>query len=851
MRSPSLIVLLLAGTVCAADDPTPSAPPPAAQAAMPSGFEPARAPLRPADFPHHLDPVNRDRVYDFYAKEALHFMRNPPPADGLLPAYSGLDGGRQGHWGNQNDDVTWRDARWGASEHRPVFSGVLRQGDLVIPKAVWVSESGRNGCFDPLSLSFRARWQGDFLRLTDRRRGFNGAAEVAGSGLVTVPAATLAPGDLYHGFYRSGDQVVFSYRKGGKEYLETLGKGPWLRQPGETPVPGPARWPRWIETVGKLGDGAPFAVDTLTLPFENPYGALFFVSGFDFVSKDAIALCTMTGEVWLVRGIDDSLGKLRWKRFATGLHQPLGLKVVDGRILVIGRDQLTRLVDLNGDDEADFHECVTNAFETSAGAHDYIVGLDIDPKGRLYTASASQGILRLNAPGDVEVVASGLRNPNGLAVSPDGRYVVSQGQEGDWTPASSIFRVDTASKALAPYFGYPGPRGDRETTPPLLYLPRGEDNSSGGGTFIPKWAWPDLATAPGPGELSNMVHLSYGGGSAYLVTESGAATLVTGAFDAGPQHARFSPHDRRLYVSGMAGWGTYTPADGCLQRVRRTGRAPMLVNHWVDDRGISLDFSEPLDPTFAGDVARHFVQAWNYRYSPAYGSPEYSVAQPGKVGHDRWRVEKASVGGPDNRTLRLSLPDIRKADQVHLHVTLSPGLTRDIFLSIHRPPSGLGIAGGDHAAHAVAAQSAGAPAVRPVRWESELCGDTPRRIELRTATGLQYAQRELRAKPGEYLAIRFENPDTMPHNWVLTKVGAADRVAGLADRMVADPDALDRSYVPDSDDILCHSRLLMPGTGCTLYLRAPETPGDYPYFCSFPGHSQIMRGVLVIEAAGR
>lgn len=841
-----LATALLASRLLAADDPLPGTKLPAPLPAHPSAFKPDRTPLRPADFPNWQHPVNRDRVFDFYAKQAIAYLRGELTGD-VIPPYPGLDGGEQGHWGNQNDQVTWRDARWGASDHGNVFSGVFKGAGQTVPKAIWVREGELNGCFDPESLCFRVRWKGDFLRLSDRRHGFNEAAEMAGEPTASEPARKLGVGDLYHGFYRQGDKIVFSYTLAGKAYTETLGGGRKEYKGVEPMYGGPTRWPTWLETVGRIGTGDDFAVDSLTLPTDNPYGTLFFVSGFDFLSKDSIALCTMTGEVWIVRGVDDNLGKLLWKRFATGLHQPLGLKVLDGHILVVGRDQVTRLVDLNGDDEADFHECVTNAYVTSPGAHDYIVGLDTDPKGRLITATADEGILRLDSRTEFKVLGSGLRNPNGIAVSPDGRYIVSQGQEGDWTPASALFRVDTTLKEKAPYFGHPGPRPGVETKPPLLYLPRGEDNSSGGGAFIPKWAWPDLTTSAGPGDLSNMVHLSYGAGSAYLVTESGAATLITGAFDAGPQHARFSPHDRRLYVSGMAGWGTYTPADGCLQRVRRTGRAPMLVRHWVDDRGISLTFSEPLDPKFAGDVARHFVQAWNYRYGPAYGSPEYSVAQPDKIGHDRWRVEKASVGGPDNRSLYLTLPDIRKADQVHLHVTIAPGLARDVFLTIHRPPSGGGISsGGDHAGHVAPPVTA---VVRPVRWESELCGDPPRRIALSTATGLQYAQRELRARVGEYLAIRLENPDTMPHNWVLTKVGAADRVAALADRMVAEPDALERNYVPDSDDILCHSRVLMPGAGCTLYLRAPEAPGLYPYLCTFPGHSQIMRGVLVVEPA--
>ena len=46
---------------------------------------------------------------------------------------------------------------------------------------------------------------------------------------------------------------------------------------------------------------------------------------------------------------------------------------------------------------------------------------------------------------------------------------------------------------------------------------------------------------------------------------------MPGEFLSGAHRGRFNPKDGQLYVSGMAGWGTYTPADGCFQRVRYTG----------------------------------------------------------------------------------------------------------------------------------------------------------------------------------------------------------------------------------------------------------------------------------------
>jgi hypothetical protein len=98
---------------------------------------------------------------------------------------------------------------------------------------------------------------------------------------------------------------------------------------------GPAHWTETVSTQGKLntggGDGS-YVVDTITEPFPNPYRVSTFLGGFDFLPDGRAAVCTFHGDVWIVSGIDEKLEKLTWKRFATGLFQPLGLKVVKGDI---------------------------------------------------------------------------------------------------------------------------------------------------------------------------------------------------------------------------------------------------------------------------------------------------------------------------------------------------------------------------------------------------------------------------------------------------------------------------------------------------------------------------------------
>ncbi|HEY2572948.1 MAG TPA: TIM barrel protein, partial [Verrucomicrobiaceae bacterium] len=147
----------------------------------PAAFSYDQSPLRPMQWPHHRETVNRDRVYDFYEKEARYFMRQSPVPE-LLPEYPGLDGGTYGHWGNQNDDV-WRDGRWNDTSLGSLMSGVFHGAGLVIPKGVCVRLGGKDdisACFDPTTHEFAAVWQGSFIRFDPARHGFMGGAIMNG-----------------------------------------------------------------------------------------------------------------------------------------------------------------------------------------------------------------------------------------------------------------------------------------------------------------------------------------------------------------------------------------------------------------------------------------------------------------------------------------------------------------------------------------------------------------------------------------------------------------------------------------------------------------------------------------------
>lgn len=806
------------------------------EAPLPAGFAPARKPLDPTNDQHWQEFVNRERVFDFYGKQALQFM-NQDPMPELLPAFLGLDGGQQGHWGNQNDQETWRDGRWAEADHGNVFSGVFKGAGPMIPKAVCVRFGDQAAVFDPETLSFPVTWTGGFIKLNDTRHGFMIGAPMDGK--VVKKSKEKREGD-YHGFYRHGNDVIFSFTtedgekhlvtaSGADADLESMTKG------------GPTQWPEWIETQGELGSQTPFATDRIPIPFDNPYGTLFFISAHDFFSDGSAAIATMTGEVWLVKGLDETLEHVRWKRFATGLHQPLGMKIIDDELYVLGRDQLTRLHDLNGDDEADFYECVTHVMQTSPGGHDFVVGLERDDEGRWYFSSGNQGICRISGRDQLEVLATGFRNPNGLGLSADARFITTSVQEGDWTPASSICQIDMQGNAGA-HFGAGGPKDGQPPEPVLLYLPRGEDNSSSSQTFVSGPAWSDLQ---GDG---NLVHLSAGSGSAWLVMRQevegqwqGGAIRLTGNFDSAPQTARFHPLDGQLYATGMQGWGSYTPMDGCFQRLRFTGdKAPVPVGFEARDNGVMIRFNHPVNDLTPENC---FAQCWTYLYSAAYGSPEYSVKYPDTPGHDPLAIRSVQTleGG---RSVFVEIPQIVPAGQVHLRL----GTGHDLFLTVHA----LGKAFTDFEGYTKIAKTlptaqtgVTAPtASEPNPWAE---GKPGREIVVEAELGLQFAQKKLTAKPGERLTIRFVNPDVVPHNWLLAKPGSLQRLGEACNLMITDPQGLAKHYVPDSEDVIAYTDMANPKAEFTIHIDAPSEPGEYPYLCTFPGHWMAMNGVLVVE----
>ncbi len=451
--------------------------------------------------------------------------------------------------------------------------------------------------------------------------------------------------------------------------------------------PGPARWLPELKTVGQRGlDTDIFAVDTLTVPYSNPWNALFFIAGVDFTPDGAAYVCTIHGDVWRVTGIDDKLGSLRWKRFATGLFQPLGLKVRDGEVFVLGRDQITRLHDRNGDGEADFYESFCNLIQTSTGGHDYVTSLEKDDTGNFYYVDPA-GAHRVSRDGRTkEILGTGFRNPNGLGASPDGNVITAAPQQGNWTPSSQICAIKPGD-----YYGYGGPKVTPERPlgydAPLCWIPHGIDNSSGSQVWVPSDKWGPFA--------GQMLHLLWGRCGMMLVLRDAVDGMNQGAVVplpvkllSGPNRGSFNAKDGHLYIAGSTGWQTSAVKDGALQRVRLTAKPVRLPVAWhAHSNGLTLTFSQPLDRSAAEDAGSYAIRQWNYRYAAAYGSKDWSVADPKKEGRDDVVVKSARLL-PDGKSVFLETAPLQPVMQMEIKYSLNAAdgaaMKNQLWLTLNR-----------------------------------------------------------------------------------------------------------------------------------------------------------------------
>ncbi|MFK7910723.1 MAG: DUF6797 domain-containing protein, partial [Akkermansiaceae bacterium] len=460
---------------------------------------------------------------------------------------------------------------------------------------------------------------------------------------------------------------------------------------------GSAVYPESIAAKASLGSSDDtWAVDEIGLPVENPWHSNIRPGGFDLFSDgDSAAISTWNGDVWIVRGLKGDWKKVTWRRFATGLFETLGLKIVDDKVYVHGRDQITRLHDQNNDGEADWYECFNNDVLITSNFHEFAFSLQTDKEGNFYVTKGAPvlgggrgfdkilphngTVMRISKDGKkLGILATGLRAPGGLGVGPNGEITTGE-NEGTWQPCCKLNYFTGKDKFLGVEDAAHHLKGQKMHEP-LCYFPMRIDNSGGGQVWVPeasKWGLK-------PHEL---IHLSYGKSSLYRVLKEEVDGMMQGGvvripvnLKSSAMRARFH-QDGSMYVLGYRGWQTNAPTPQAFHRIRYNNKAVTIPDQLkATDKGLYIRFEKELDASSVADIFNFKVERWKYMRTKQYGSGEFSIDNPDLEAEKRAHTQESkrsrpvhdqvdiacSTLLPDKKTLFLHIPSMKPAQQMSI-----------------------------------------------------------------------------------------------------------------------------------------------------------------------------------------
>jgi uncharacterized cupredoxin-like copper-binding protein/glucose/arabinose dehydrogenase len=639
----------------------------------------------------------------------------------------------------------------------------------------------------------------------------------------------------------------------------------------------------------------------ISLPI--PEGIILEIGGMATLPDGSLAVCTRRGEVWIISNPNISGNqKPIFKRFASGLHEPLGLAYNDGDIYVTQRGEITRLRDRNGDGQADNYDKIYS-WPLSGNYHEYSYGPHFLPNGNMLVTlnlgwSNSQGhgvslvpwrgwMLEITPEGKMTPVAAGLRSPAGFGANADGDIFYTENQ-GDWVASGRISHVkkgdflgNVQSLLWSHLEGSPiklKPEDIPNTgapiyeiakqveglKPPAVWLPHGILGISTSGIINDN-------TNGKFGPYSNQLFVGDQGQSKIMRVDlekvkgvyQGVVLPFREGFSSGILRLSWG-NDGSLF-SGMTsrGWSATGNELFGLQRVVWTGRIPfeMKTVRAMPD-GFEIEFTMPANKEMASDLSQYKITGFNYKYHSEYGSPVINnINCPIKgivLSDDGLRARIVVDSLLEGYIHEISLNDIRAANGKSL-------LHNVAYYTLNNIPDGekLQIASSatmhDHAAVKSPAKktdpsSAKANSGSDAKSTTKMAKRTTEKpagwrepditINLGTKPGLKFDPGQIQVKAGSTIKVVFNNDDDMLHNFVLVMPGTAIEVGEMA--MKLGLEGQEKNYIPQSEKVLYHTNLLQPHQKEAIYFVAPTEPGDYTFVCTVPGHFYSMQGILKV-----
>lgn len=424
-----------------------------------------------------------------------------------------------------------------------------------------------------------------------------------------------------------------------------------------------------------------------------PDGIKLEVSGMDTLPDGRIGVATRKGEVWI---IDNAYGEAEAKfhRFASGLHEPLGLIWNSGSFLLMQRSELTRLRDTNRDGVADEYLTVAKGWGVTGNYHEYAYGPKADAKGNLWVTLNSSIGERLNnddrwrgwsllirPDGKWQPVSAGMRSPSGLGMNKEDDVFYTD-QQGNWVPTNNLHHIrrgvfhghpDSLKDCARPEAplqrpamveNVPIPEAARRIPNfvlPAVWFPYRKMGMSAtdvvmdrtGGRFGP--FGDQLFVGDFTLSLVMRVWLEKVGGE-----YQGACFPFREGLDSAAVRMGWGK-DGSLFVGETnRGWNSLGTRSYGLQRLVWTGRTPFEpLTMSARPDGFELSFTKPVDEKTAADGESYRMSSYTYLYHKTYGSPEIDTRE--------LKITAARVSA-DRKSVRLTVEGLRAGYVHELHM---------------------------------------------------------------------------------------------------------------------------------------------------------------------------------------
>ncbi|QNR83032.1 auracyanin family protein [Pedobacter riviphilus] len=628
------------------------------------------------------------------------------------------------------------------------------------------------------------------------------------------------------------------------------------------------------------------------------------VGGMTFLPNDELAVATRKGEVWIITNPYMKGGQQpKYRLFAHGMHEILGLNYIKGDLYLTQRAEITRLRDLDGDGEADEYRTMYS-WPLSGNYHEYAYGPILDKDGNMvvtlnvgwigYGASLSKWhgwMLKFTPDFKLKPFATGFRSPAAMALNSDGEIFYAENQ-GDWVGSGSITHVAEGDFVGNPaglvWAGEPGsPVKLRKNDIPDTGEPEFEVAKRVPGLKTPSVWIPHSIMGNSTSGILNYTDNGNMGpfkGQLFVGDQSqsninrvflekvkgvyqGVVFPFRRGFSSGILRMNWGSDGSMLVGMTSRGWSSTGKAEYGLQRLTWSGIVPFEVQTVkAQPDGFELEFTMPVDEKTARDAGAYQLSTFTYKYHHIYGSPVINKSA---------RSIKAIVVSPDHKRVRLVLDSLKEG---YIHEIKMEGLLAENdkipllhnygYYTLNKIPDGEKLAltaenkptgnapaehhmeGMDH--HQMGNMPAAGGSVKgntdvakhvtqqPENWTK----GPDKTIVLGTKPGLKFDLTSITLKAGTKVKLTFKNVDDMLHNFVFTTPGSGNAVGEMALKMGLDGEKYD--FVPSTPKVLAYTSLLQPGKSDTIYFTVPKTPGVYPFICTYPGHYMVMKGQIKV-----